>query len=147
MKAIISSIPNNIREQITRIILISWGIYMVIIVPVNHFLFPAWYHGEMGIPFGDSFDIWAVWLIAAYSIGLGFACFVAALDPLRYYTTVLEIFFGTLLMAIVVIAGIILLGTDPYLWTTWFTALILIVFCTVILLVYPLTPVRYSKDN
>ena len=119
----------------------------MIIVPINHFLFPTWYHGDMGISFGDSFDIWAVWLIAAYSIGLGFACFIAAIDPLRYYATVVDIFFGTLLMAIVVIAGIFLLGTDPYLWTTWFTALVLIIFCIAILLVYPLTPVKYIKDK
>ncbi|MHA2290502.1 MAG: hypothetical protein ACXABG_17080 [Promethearchaeota archaeon] len=120
---------------------------MLLIVPINHFVFPAWYHGEMGISFGDSFDIWAVWLIAAYSIGLGIACFVAAYDPMRYYATVVEIFFGTLFMAFVVIMGIWLLGTDPFLWTTWFTAVLLIIFCISILLVYPLTPTRYTREK
>jgi len=99
----------------------------------------------MGVPFGDQLDIWAVWLIAAYSIGLGIACFIAANDPLRYYATVIEIFVGTLLMAIVVIFGIFLLETDPLLWTTGVTAFLLIAFCIAILLVYPLTPLSYSK--
>ena len=120
---------------------------MLVIVPINHFIFPSWYHADMGISFGDNFDIWAVWLIAAYSIGLGLACFLAAKDPLRYYATVVEIFFGTLIMAIVVIAGVFLLGTDPFLWTTWLTALLLIGFCISILLVYPLTPLKYVKEE
>ena len=134
------------RVKLTRILLTFWGIYMTIIVPINHFFIPRWYHADMGIIFGDSFDIWAVWLIAAYSIGLGVACFIAASEPLRYYATVVEIFIGTLLMALVVIAGIFLLGTDPFLWTTWITALLLIVFCISIVLVYPLTPLKFSKD-
>lgn len=137
----------KMRVKISKIILISWGIYMLIIVPINHFLFPSWYHGEMGVAFGDHFDIWAVWLIASYSIGLGLACFIAAKDPLKYYATVVEIFIGTLFMAIVIIAGIYMLGMNPYLWTTWLTAILLIMFCLIILLIYPITPIKYSKNN
>ena len=146
MITIIPSISLKIRVKIIRIILILWGIYMLVIVPINHFFFPAWYHGDMGIPFGDSFDIWAIWLIAAYSIGLGIGCFIAAKDPLRYYATVVEIFVGTLFMALVVIIGIFLLGTNPYSWTTLLTGIFLIIFCVLILLVYPLTPPKYSKE-
>lgn len=73
MVVLISSIGDKTREKISQIILLSWGVYMLIIVPINHFLFPAWYHGDMGISFGDNFDIWAVWLIGVYSIGLGVA--------------------------------------------------------------------------
>ena len=147
MRVIIPSIPLHLREKITKAILIFWGIYMLFIVPINHFLFPSWYHGELGIPFGDNFDIWAVWLIAAYSIGLGFACFIAASDPLRYYATVVEIFVGTLAMAFAVIISIFVLGTNPYLWTTLFTGLMLILFCVLIILIYPLTPLKYLKEN
>lgn len=120
---------------------------MLIIVPINHFLFPSWYHGELGIDFGDNFDIWAVWLIAAYSIGLGVACFIAASDPMRYYSTVVEIFVGTLAMAFVLMISTVVLGTNPYLWTTLFTGFLLIVFCVVIILVYPLTPLKYLRED
>jgi hypothetical protein len=146
MITIIPSISLKIREKIIKIILILWGIYMILIVPINHFLFPAWYHGDMGIPFGDAFDIWAVWLIAAYSIGLGIACFIAAKDPMRYYATVVEVFIGTLFMALIVILGVFLLGTNPYSWTTLLTGILLILFCILILLVYPLVPPKYRKD-
>jgi hypothetical protein len=145
MTVLISVISDKLREKIIKIILRFWGIYMLIIVPINHFLFPAWFHGDMGIAFGDTFDIWAVWLIGAYSVGLGVACFIAAQDPMRYYATVIEIFIGTLAMAAVTIAGVYLLGTNPYLWTTWFTGVLLILFCILILLIYPLTPEKYTK--
>ena len=145
MVVLISAIPDKLRDKMIKIVLIFWGIYMLFIVPINHFLFPAWFHGDMGIPFGDAFDIWAVWLIGAYSIGLGVACFIAARDPMRYYATVIEIFFGTLAMAAVTIGGVYLLGTNPYLWTTWFTGILLILFCVLILLIYPLTPEKYVK--
>ncbi|MHA1915402.1 MAG: hypothetical protein ACW986_07515 [Promethearchaeota archaeon] len=120
---------------------------MAIIVPINHYFFPAWYHGDMGIGFGDQFDLWAVWLIGAYSIGLGIGCFIAATDPLRYYATVLEIFIGTLIMALVCILSVFLLGTNPDRWTTFLTGSLLILFCVLIIMVYPLTPVKYSKDH
>ena len=120
---------------------------MLIIVPINHFLVPWWYHGEMGISFGDNFDLWAVWLIAAYSIGLGVACFIAASDPMRYYSTVVEVFIGTLAMALVVIIGTILLDTDPFLLTTLFTGFVLIIFCVLIILIYPLKPLKYLKEE
>ncbi|GAG55146.1 unnamed protein product [marine sediment metagenome] len=120
---------------------------MLMVVPINHFFFPSWYHGELGISFGDNFDIWAVWLIAAYSIGLGVACFIAASDPMRYYATVVEIFVGTLAMAFVVMISTLMLGTNPYLWTTSFTGLTLIAFCVLIILIYPLTPVKYLQEN
>jgi hypothetical protein len=145
MLVIIPWIPDKLRDKLIKIILIFWGIYMLIIVPINHFLFPAWFHGNMGIPFGDAFDIWAVWLIGAYSIGLGVACFIAARDPLRYYATVVEIFIGTLAMAAVTIGGVYLLSTNPYLWTTLFTGGLLILFCILILLIYPLTPEKYVR--
>ena len=145
MVVLISAIPDKLREKITKIVLIFWGVYMLIIVPINHFLFPAWFHGDMGIRFGDAFDIWAVWLIGAYSIGLGVACFIASRDPMRYYATVVEIFIGTLAMAAVTIGGVYLLGTNPYHWTTWFTGVLLILFCILILLIYPLTPEKYVK--
>ena len=147
MKVIIKSIPLNIREKISQIILVFWGIYMVIIVPINHYLFPAWFHGDMGISFGDNFDLWAVWLIGAYSIGLGIGCLIAALDPLRYYATMVEVFIGTLFMAIVCILSVFLLGTDPFRWTTFFTGFLLIIFCLSIILVYPLIPVEYSEQD
>lgn len=147
MVVLIKAIPDKMREKLSKIILISWGIYMLIIVPINHYLFPAWYHGDLGIPFGDSFDLWAVWLIGAYSIGLGVACFIAAKDPMRYYATVVEIFIGTLAMAVVCIGSVYLLGTDPYKWTTWVTGILLILFCVFILLVYPLTPENYVKEK
>jgi hypothetical protein len=147
LKAIIPSISLQVREKMSKKILIFWGIYMLIIVPINHFLFPTWYHGELGINFGDNFDIFAVWLIAAYSIGLGVACFIAASDPLRYYATIVEIFIGTLAMAFVVLISTFLLGTNPYLWTTSLTGIILIVFCVLIILVYPLTPMKYLKED
>jgi hypothetical protein len=147
MKVIIKSIPPKIRIKVSQIILIFWGIYMAIIVPINHFLFPAWFHGDMGILFGDSFDLWAVWLIGAYSIGLGIGCFIAATDPLRYYATVLEILVGTLSMAVVSITSVYFLGTDPLRWTTYFTGILLILFCLLILLVYPLTPIKYSRED
>ncbi|MFW9895525.1 MAG: hypothetical protein ACFFD7_06960 [Candidatus Thorarchaeota archaeon] len=120
---------------------------MAIIVPINHFLFPTWFHGDMGINFGDEFDLWAVWLIGAYSIGLGVGCFVAATDPMRYYATVLEIFIGTIFMAVVCIASVPILGTDPYQWTTYITGILLILFCIAILLIYPLAPPRYSRKD
>lgn len=145
MAVIIRSISYKIREKVSRIILIAWGIYMAIIVPINHYFFPAWYHEAMGISFGDKFDLWAVWLIGAYSIGLGIACFIASKDPMRYYATMVEIFVGTLAMAFVVIGSIYLLGTDPLLWTTWLTGILLILFCVLIILVYPLTPEKYIK--
>ena len=147
MVVLISSIPDKIRKKLTQIILIFWGVYMLIIVPINHFVYPAWFHGDMGIPFGDSFDIWAVWLIGAYSIGLGTACFIAALDPMRYYATLVEVFIGTLCMAAVTIVGVYLLCTDPLLWTTWFTGILLILFCVLLILVYPLTPEKYVKEQ
>ena len=147
MVVLIKAIPDKIREKLLKIILISWGIYMLILVPINHYLFPAWYHGDLGIPFGDSFDLWAVWLIGAYSIGLGVACFIAAKDPLRYYATVVEIFIGTLAMAVVCIGSVYLLGTDPNKWTTWVTGILLILFCVLIFLVYPLTPENYVKEK
>ena len=147
MVVLIKSIPDKIREKLSQLILISWGIYMVIIVPINHYIFPAWYHGDMGIPFGDTFDIWAVWLIGAYSIGLGIACFIAAKDPMRYYATVIEILIGTLAMAAVCIGSVYLLGTDPFKWTTWLTGILLIMFCVLIILVYPLTPEKYIKEQ
>ena len=147
MVVLIKSIPDKMREKLSKVILISWGIYMLIIVPINHYLFPAWYHGDLGISFGDSFDLWAVWLIGAYSIGLGVACFIAAKDPMRYYATVVEIFIGTLAMAFVCIGSVYLLGTDPHKWTTWVTGILLILFCVLILLVYPLTPENYVKEK
>ncbi len=147
MVVLIKSIPDKIREKLSQLILISWGIYMVIIVPINHYIFPAWYHGDMGIPFGDTFDIWAVWLIGAYSIGLGIACFIAAKDPMRYYATVIEILIGTLAMAAVCIGSVYFLGTDPFKWTTWLTGILLIMFCVLIILVYPLTPEKYIKEQ
>ena len=101
----------------------------------------------MGIPFGDTFDIWAVWLIGAYSIGLGIACFIAAKDPMRYYATVIEILIGTLAMAAVCIGSVYFLGTDPFKWTTWLTGILLIMFCVLIILVYPLTPEKYIKEQ
>ena len=119
---------------------------MLIIVPINHFIFPRWFHADMGIPFGDGFDIWAVWLIAAYSIGLGVACFIAAKEPLRYYATMVEIFIGTLAMALVIILSTVLLGTNPLLWTTWFTGILLILFCVSIILIYPLKPLKFKRD-
>jgi hypothetical protein len=145
MLVLIPGIPDKLRDKLIKIVLIFWGIYMLIIVPINHFLFPAWFHGDMGIQFGDAFDIWAVWLIGTYSIGLGVACFIAVRDPLRYYATVVEIFIGTLAMAAVTIGGVYLLGTNPFLWTTLFTGVLLILFCILILLIYPLTPEKYVR--
>ncbi len=147
MFVLIKSLTVEVRERISRLILLSWGVYMLLIVPVNHFIFPSWYHGNMGIPFGDAFDIWAVWLIGAYSIGLGVGCFIAARDPMRYYATVMEILFGTFAMALVCIGSIFLLGTDPNLWTTWTTGILLIIFCFLIILVYPLTPINYVRNT
>jgi hypothetical protein len=50
-------------------------------------------------------------------------------------------------MAFVCIGSVYLLGTDAYKWTTWVTGILLILFCVLILLVYPLTPEKYVKEK
>ena len=147
MAVLITSISDGTRKKIVQILLLIWGIYMSIIVPINHFIFPIWFYNYLGIPFGDAFDIWAVWMIGAYSIGLGVACLIAAQDPMRYYSTVIEIIIGNIFMIISIIAGIAILGTNPLLWTNWLTPVILIIFCILLILLYPLTPQKYIEKK